>query len=49
MQDYLDILSRAVKQWTTQDRPVSQTPVASDLETTLNLALGEEGCSIADL
>ena len=49
MQDYLDILSRAVKQWTTQDRPVSQTPVASNLETTLNLALGEEGCSIDDL
>jgi glutamate/tyrosine decarboxylase-like PLP-dependent enzyme len=49
MQDYLDILSRAVKQWTTQDRPVSQTPIASELETTLNLALGEEGCSIDDL
>jgi glutamate/tyrosine decarboxylase-like PLP-dependent enzyme len=49
MQDYLDILSRAVRQWTTQDRPVSQTPVASELESTLNLALGEEGCSIGEL
>jgi glutamate/tyrosine decarboxylase-like PLP-dependent enzyme len=49
MQDYLDILSRAVNQWSTQDRPVSQTPLAGDLEKILDLDLGEEGCSTAEL
>jgi glutamate/tyrosine decarboxylase-like PLP-dependent enzyme len=49
MQDYLDILSRAVRQWMTQDRPVSKTPIASELESTLNLTLGEAGCSTDDL
>lgn len=49
MQDYVDILSRAVNQWSTQDRPVSQTPIASELEKILDLSLGEEGCSTDEL
>lgn len=49
MQDNLDILSRAVNQWSTQDRPVSQTPIATELEKILDIKLGEEGCSTEDL
>ena len=49
MQDYLTIFSHLLKQWATQDRPVSQTPVARELEQRLNLSLGQEGCSLEEL
>ncbi len=49
MQENLDILSRTVEQWASQDRPVSQTPIASELEKMLDLSLGEDGCSSAEL
>ena len=49
MQDNLEILSRAVDQWTDKERPVSRGIIASELEKILNVSLGEEGCSSEEL
>lgn len=43
MQDYLDVLTRAVQQWMPEDRPVSQLPPAAELEKILDVSLGEHG------
>jgi glutamate/tyrosine decarboxylase-like PLP-dependent enzyme len=47
MQDNLEILSRVIKQWIPQDRPVSQAPPAQELEKILDLALTHEGANQA--
>ncbi len=49
MQKNLDILSRAVHEWMPKDRPVSQAPAAAELEKTLNLSLGQNGCETHEL
>lgn len=49
MQQYLDILNKAVTDWTAQPRPVSQAPAAAELEQTLDLGLGQQGADLATL
>ncbi|WP_226789068.1 hypothetical protein, partial [Polaribacter porphyrae] len=49
MQDNLEILSRAIKQWIPEDRPVSQAPPAKELEQILDLGLTHEGADQATL
>jgi len=43
MQNYLDVLTRAVNEWMPAERPVSQTPSAAELEKRLDVSLAEEG------
>ena len=43
MQDNLDILTQAIRDWIPEDRPVSQAPPARELEQRLDLSLGDEG------
>lgn len=49
MQDNLEILTRAIKQWIPEDRPVSQAPPAKELEQLLDLSLNDEGADQAVL
>ena len=43
MQDYLDVLTRAVREWMPEDRPASQAPAAIELEKILDVGLADEG------
>ena len=43
MQDNLDTLTRAIRDWIPEDRLVSQAPPARELEQLLDLSLGDEG------
>lgn len=49
MQDYLDIFNRVALQFCDTNRPVVQAPAARELQQTLNLSLGQEGCDTASL
>ena len=49
MQDYLDVFSRAVKQWQDKSRPVSQGIIASELEKIVDVSLAEHGSSLEEL
>lgn len=49
MQHYLDILARAIDQWSNKERPVSRGIAAFELEKILNISLGEQGCSPKEL
>lgn len=43
MQDYLNVLTRAVNEWMPDERPTSQTPSAAELEKILDVSLSHEG------
>lgn len=44
MQDYLNLLTQAVNDWTASERPVSQAPQAARLAEQLDVSLGADGC-----
>ncbi len=43
MQEYLDVLTRAVQEWMPEDRPASQAPKATELAKMLDVGLVDEG------
>ncbi|WP_261841617.1 pyridoxal phosphate-dependent decarboxylase family protein [Aliamphritea ceti] len=49
MQAYLDILNRAVTDFTRGDRPVVQAPAASELQQKLDLSLQQDGADLETL
>lgn len=49
MQEYLGVLTRAVNEWMPEERPASQAPSATELETILDVSLSEEGADLQTL
>ncbi|ASJ76228.1 pyridoxal phosphate-dependent decarboxylase family protein [Granulosicoccus antarcticus] len=49
MQDYLDVLTRAVQEWVPEDRPTSQAPSAAELKQILDVSLADEGSDMQSL
>ena len=49
MQKNLDILSRVINEWLPEQRAVSQNPPAKELESQLDLSLGDTGTELTEL
>lgn len=46
IQQNVELLSRIVDDWVAEERPVAQTPKASELQNQLDLQLEQQGCDI---
>ncbi|MCL6271541.1 pyridoxal-dependent decarboxylase [Sansalvadorimonas sp. 2012CJ34-2] len=49
MQQYLDILNKAITEWTAEPRPASRLMPAHQLSEQLDISLGEDGASLKQL